>query len=50
MNPRTKQIWLPGLVNLSVAMLILMFEVHRDLEPWMYTAHSVRCRFTFHGS
>ena len=41
MNTRTKQIWLPGLVNLSVAMLILMFEVRKDLGPWMYTAHSV---------
>ncbi len=35
MNTRTKQLWLPGLVNLSVAMLILMFDVRKDLGPWM---------------
>jgi hypothetical protein len=36
MNHRTKQLWLPGLINLTVAMLILMFEVRTDLNPHLY--------------
>ena len=41
MNSRTKQLWLPGLINLTTAMLVLLFEVHQNLNPWIYTTHSL---------
>jgi hypothetical protein len=36
MNRRTKQFWLPGLINLAIAMFVLMFEVRMDLHPRIY--------------
>jgi hypothetical protein len=40
MNPRTKQLWLPGLINLTAAMLVSLFEVHLDFHPRVLTEHS----------
>jgi len=40
MNHRTKQLWLPGMINLTIAMAVLMFEVRRDLHPRFYVTHS----------
>ncbi len=36
MNRRSKQFWLPGMINLTIAMAILMFEVRMDLHPHVY--------------
>src|ERR1700693_5896582 len=33
MNPRTKQLWLPGLVNLTIAMVLLMLEIRTGVQP-----------------
>ena len=41
MNQRTRQLWLPGLINLSIAMFVLMFEVHKNFHPWFYIRQSV---------
>ena len=40
MNHRTKQLWLPGMINLTIAMAVLMFEVRTDLHPRFYITHS----------
>ncbi len=40
MNRRTKQLWLPGLINLTAAMLVLLFEVRLDFHPRVLTEHS----------
>ena len=40
MNHRTKQLWLPGMINLTIAMAILMLEVRMDLHPQFYSTHS----------
>ena len=34
-NHRTKQLWLPGLINLTAAMLVLLFE-----STWTFTHES----------
>ena len=36
MNRRTRQFWLPGIINLMIAMLGLMFEVRMDSHPRIY--------------
>jgi hypothetical protein len=38
MNPRTKQLWLPGLVNLTIAMVLLMLEIRTGVQPRVYNA------------
>ena len=40
MNHRTRQLWLPGLINLTIAMAVLMFEVRTDLHPRFYITHA----------
>jgi hypothetical protein len=40
MNHRTKQLWLPAMINLTIAMAVLTFEVRMDLHPQFYVTHS----------
>ena len=40
MNHRTKQLWLPGMINLTIAMAVLTFEVRMELHPQFYSTHS----------
>jgi hypothetical protein len=40
MNHRTQQLWLPAMINLTIAMAVLTFEVRMDLHPQFYVTHS----------